>query len=186
MIFGLHSESGYVILPSRVCLKYAAGVEVVAALRREDSLHRHDLAELAGVAVPQTYGFFTGGTMTAPIGCLIMELCMSTEMLKIPDNFCRLAFWSKATASVDNVARTPSSFSTPRTCPSCSSRIDASFDRSIHESTSLKQILRYSFRNLTPRWNIMDIISLLETTFNVENTRWYLFHVNNVVPPREP
>jgi len=78
-------------LPSRVCLKYAAGIEAVAALRREDYLYRHDLAELASIAVPQTYGFFRGGTMTAPIGCLIMELCTSTEMLKTPDEFCRLA-----------------------------------------------------------------------------------------------
>ena len=74
-------------LPSRVCLKYAAGEEAVAALHREDQLYRHDLAELAGVAVPQTYGFFRGGTMAAPIGCLILELCMSTEMLKTPDEF---------------------------------------------------------------------------------------------------
>ena len=74
-------------LPSRVCIKYAAGVEAVAALRREDILYRHDLAELAGIAVPQTYGFFRGGSMAAPIGCLIMELCMSTEMLKTPDEF---------------------------------------------------------------------------------------------------
>ncbi|KAF8266467.1 hypothetical protein EI94DRAFT_1701719 [Lactarius quietus] len=78
-------------LPTRVCLKYAAGTEAVAALSREDLLYRHDLEELAGVAVPKTYGFFRGGTMAAPIGCLIMELCMSTEMLKTPDEFCRLA-----------------------------------------------------------------------------------------------
>ena len=74
-------------LPPRVCLKYAAGVETVAALRREEILYRRDLAELAGVAVPQCYGFFTGGTMMAPIACLITELCMSTEMLKSPDEF---------------------------------------------------------------------------------------------------
>ncbi len=80
-------------LPPRVCLKYAAGVEAVAALRREELLYRHELAELAGVAVPQTHGFFTGGTMVAPIACLIMELCMSTEMLKSPDEFwCVMVF----------------------------------------------------------------------------------------------
>ncbi|KAH9001018.1 hypothetical protein EDB92DRAFT_1407 [Lactarius akahatsu] len=78
-------------LPPQVCLKYAAGVEAVAALRREELLYRRELAELAGVAVPQTYGFFTGGTMAAPIACLIMELCMSTEKLKNPSEFCRLA-----------------------------------------------------------------------------------------------
>jgi hypothetical protein len=74
-------------LPPRACLKYAAGVEAVAALRREELLYRHDLAELADVAVPKTYGFFTGGTLAAPIACLIMELCMSTEMLRSPDEF---------------------------------------------------------------------------------------------------
>ncbi|KAI9446188.1 hypothetical protein H4582DRAFT_2052282 [Lactarius indigo] len=78
-------------LPPQVCLKYAAGVEAVAALRREELLYRRELAELAGVAVPRTYGFFTGGTMAAPIACLIMELCMSTEKLKNPSEFCRLA-----------------------------------------------------------------------------------------------
>lgn len=81
----------YPTLPTRVCLKYAAGTEAVAALQRENLLYRQDLAELAGVAVPQIYGFFRGGTMAAPIACLIMELCMSTEMLKTPDEFCRLA-----------------------------------------------------------------------------------------------
>ena len=74
-------------IPSRVCLKYAAGVEAVAALRREELLYRRDLAELAGVAVPHTYGFFTGGTMAAPIACLVMELCTSTEILKSPNEF---------------------------------------------------------------------------------------------------
>ena len=74
-------------LPPRACLKYAAGVEAVAALCREELLYRHDLAGLAGVAVPKTYGFFTGGTLAAPIACLIIELCMSTEMLKSPDEF---------------------------------------------------------------------------------------------------
>lgn len=78
-------------LPQQVCLKYAAGAEAVSALRREELLYRRDLAELAGVAVPQTYGFFTGGTMAVPIACLVTELCMSTEMLKSPDEFCRLA-----------------------------------------------------------------------------------------------
>src|SRR6266571_5185679 len=41
--------------PPRVCLKYAAGVEAVAALRREELLYPHELAGLAGVAVPQTH-----------------------------------------------------------------------------------------------------------------------------------
>lgn len=74
-------------LPTRVCLKYAAGAEAVAALYRENILYSQDLADLAGVAVPHVYGFFRGGTMTSPIACLIMELCMSTEMLKTPDEF---------------------------------------------------------------------------------------------------
>ena len=74
-------------LPTRVCLKYAAGAEAVAALYRENILYSQDLAELAGVAVPHVYGFFRGGTMASPIACLIMELCMSTEMLKTPDEF---------------------------------------------------------------------------------------------------
>jgi len=67
-------------IPPLVCLKYAAGTEAVADLRREWLFYCRELAELAGVAVPQTYGFFTGGTMAAPIACLIMELCLSTEM----------------------------------------------------------------------------------------------------------
>jgi len=51
------------------------------------------------------------------------------------------------------------------------------FDR-IHDSISLKQILPYWFRNPAPRWNVMDITSLLETTFIVVSTRWCLFRAN--------
>ncbi|KAI0306285.1 hypothetical protein B0F90DRAFT_730675 [Multifurca ochricompacta] len=79
------------LFPQQVCIKYASGVDEVSALRREDLLYRRELAPLAGIAVPQTYGFYTGGTMAAPTACLIMELCASTEILKSPDEFCRLA-----------------------------------------------------------------------------------------------
>jgi hypothetical protein len=73
--------------PRSVCLKYAAGVEAVAALRREELFYRRELAPLAGIAVPQTYGLFTGGTMAAPIACLLMELCASTTTLKSANEF---------------------------------------------------------------------------------------------------
>jgi hypothetical protein len=74
-------------LPRLVCLKYAAGVEAAAALRREELLYSRELAPLAGIAVPRTYGLFTGGTIAAPIACLLMELCASTVTLKNADEF---------------------------------------------------------------------------------------------------
>jgi hypothetical protein len=84
------SESGDEVipgLPRLVCLKYAAGVEAAAALRREALFYSRELAPLAGIAVPQTYGLFTGGTMAAPIACLLMDLCASTAGLKSTDEF---------------------------------------------------------------------------------------------------
>ncbi len=63
------------------------GVEEVAALRCEGILYSRDLAALADVAVPKTYGFFTGGTEAAPVACLVMGLCVSTEMLRSANEF---------------------------------------------------------------------------------------------------
>ncbi|KAI0263393.1 hypothetical protein BC834DRAFT_311197 [Gloeopeniophorella convolvens] len=77
--------------PARACLKYAAGREAVAALRREEAAYRGQLAPLAGVAVPEVYGLFVGGTPAAPVGCLVMELCVSEEKIRSTDEFCRLA-----------------------------------------------------------------------------------------------
>jgi hypothetical protein len=74
-------------MPSQVCLKYAAGTEKVAELRREGMLYTHELATLADIAVPRTYGFYTGGTADAPVACLVMDLCVSTEMLRSANEF---------------------------------------------------------------------------------------------------
>ena len=74
-------------MPQQACLKYAMGVEEVAALRSEGMLYSRELAALADVAVPKTYGFFTGGTVAAPVACLVMDLCMSTEMLRSANEF---------------------------------------------------------------------------------------------------
>jgi hypothetical protein len=74
-------------LPRLVCLKYAMGVEATASLRREASFYSKELAPLVGIAVPQFYGLFTGGTMAAPIACLLMELCASTATLRCADEF---------------------------------------------------------------------------------------------------
>ena len=74
-------------LPRLVCLKYGAGVEATASLRREASFYSKELAPLMGIAVPQFYGLFTGGTMAAPIACLLMELCASTATLRCANEF---------------------------------------------------------------------------------------------------
>ncbi|KAH9980950.1 hypothetical protein BGW80DRAFT_1267371 [Lactifluus volemus] len=67
------------------------GVEATASLRREASFYSKELAPLVGIAVPQFYGLFTGGTMAAPIACLLMELCASTATLRCADEFARQA-----------------------------------------------------------------------------------------------
>jgi hypothetical protein len=74
-------------IPSQACLKYATGAEEVAAIRREGMLYSRELAPLADVAVPRTYGFFTGGTEATPIACLVMDLCVSTELLRSTNEF---------------------------------------------------------------------------------------------------
>ena len=57
--------------------------------------------------------------------------------------------------------------------------------RRINDSTSSKQILLFLFRNPVPRWSVMDITLLSETTFIVVSTRWYSFRANVKVPQRE-
>jgi hypothetical protein len=84
---GAASQAAAAAIPSQACLKYATGAEEVAALRREGMLYSRELAPLADVAVPRTYGFFTGGTETAPIACLVMDLCVSTQLLRSTNEF---------------------------------------------------------------------------------------------------
>jgi hypothetical protein len=84
---GTASQAAAAAIPSQACLKYAMGVEEVAALRREGMLYSRELAPLADVAVPRTYGFFTGGTEAVPIACLVMDLCVSTELLRSANEF---------------------------------------------------------------------------------------------------
>jgi hypothetical protein len=87
-------------MPQQACLKYGMGVEEVAALRSEGMLYSRELAALADVAVPKTYGFFTGGTLAAPIACLVMDLCMSTETLRSANEFwCVFSFPPTATTT---------------------------------------------------------------------------------------
>ena len=74
-------------IPPQACLKYATGVNEVTALRREAMFYSHELAALADIAVPRTYGFYTGGTEALPVACLVMDLCISTEMLRSADEF---------------------------------------------------------------------------------------------------
>ena len=84
---GAASLAAATAMPQQACLKYATGVEEVAALRCEGILYSRKLAALADVAVPKTYGFFTGGTEAAPVACLVMDLCVSTDMLRSADEF---------------------------------------------------------------------------------------------------
>ena len=74
-------------IPPQACLKYATGVDEVTALHREAMFYGHELAALADIAVPRTYGFYTGGTEASPVACLVMDLCMSTDMLRSADEF---------------------------------------------------------------------------------------------------
>lgn len=84
---GAASLAAAAAMPQQACLKYATGVEEVAALRCEGILYSRKLAALADVAVPKTYGFFTGGTEAAPVACLVMDLCVSTDVLRSADEF---------------------------------------------------------------------------------------------------
>ena len=84
---GAASIAAAAAMPQQACLKYAMGVEEVAALRCEGILYSRELAALADVAVPKTYGFFTGGTAAAPVACLVMDLCVSTEVLRSANEF---------------------------------------------------------------------------------------------------
>jgi hypothetical protein len=84
---GKASLASAATMPQQACLKYAVGVEEVAALRWEGLLYSHELAALADVAVPKTYGFFTGGTVAVPVACLVMDLCVSTEKLGSANEF---------------------------------------------------------------------------------------------------
>jgi len=84
---GAASIAAAAAMPQQACLKYAMGVEEVAALRCEGLLYSRELAALADVAVPKTYGFFTGGTELAPVACLVMDLCVSTEVLRSANEF---------------------------------------------------------------------------------------------------
>lgn len=81
------SLAAAVAIPPQACLKYATGVDEVTALHREAMFYGHELAALADIAVPRTYGFYTGGTEASPVACLVMDLCMSTEMLRSADEF---------------------------------------------------------------------------------------------------
>ncbi|KAI9511104.1 hypothetical protein F5148DRAFT_1009999 [Russula earlei] len=78
-------------MPVRACLKYAEGADEVDALRREATLYGRELAALAGVAVPRTYGLYVGGTEAVPIACLVMELCVGAEVRRSADELGRLA-----------------------------------------------------------------------------------------------
>lgn len=84
---GTASQAAAAAIPSQACLKYATGAEEVAVLRREGMLYSRELAPLADVAVPRTYGFFTGGTEATPIACLVMDLCVSTQLLRSTNEF---------------------------------------------------------------------------------------------------
>ena len=84
---GADRRAAAAAMPQQVCLKYAMGVEEVTALRYEGILYSRELAALADVAVPKTYGFFTGGTEAAPVACLVMDLCVSIDILRSANEF---------------------------------------------------------------------------------------------------